>query len=124
MQGIKFIEVKGSCMMPLLCEKTLVAFKPATPSDIMPQDIAVFKIKGIYMVHRIISKFQIRGKLFFIHKGDTGKIPLVAPSCALVGKAILEHAYYRRPKRIRFILALKIMLIKFKLWAKLSTTRA
>jgi len=123
MQDIKFIEVKGNCMTPMLCEKMLVAFKPASFLDIVPQDIAVLKIKGVYMIHRIISKFQIRGERFFIHKGDLGKMPLLAPCYALVGKAILEQAHLYCPKRINFTLTLKVILIKLKLWLKLSVAR-
>jgi hypothetical protein len=75
------------------------------------------------MVHRIISKFRIRGEDFFIHKGDTGTMPLVAPSCALVGKAIVEAKHYNRAKKIYFMLSFKVILIKFKLWLKASIAR-
>jgi len=118
MQDIRFAEIKGCCMTPTLSEKALVAFKWADFSDIRPQDIAVFKIKSAYMVHRVIAKFRIRGEGFFIHKGDAARIPLVAPSCALVGKAILEQGERNRPQRIAPAVAFKIILLKFKLWLK------
>jgi hypothetical protein len=118
MPDIKFIKVKGSCMTPTLCDKTLVPFKAATFLDIAPEDIAVLKIKGEYMIHRIIDKIQIGRKRFFIHKGDATKILLVAPACVLVGKAILEQARLGYLRRADFPLVLKVALIKFKLWLK------
>lgn len=111
-------------MQPVLLEKTLVPFRPATFVDVAPEDIAVLKIKGVYMIHRIIDKFQISGKRFFIHKGDATKIPLVAPHSALVGKAILEQTHPDCLRRADFPLALKVALIKFKLWLKLLVARS
>ena len=106
-------------MEPFLSNKALIPFKPATFSDIVPEDIAIIKVRGVYLVHRVISKFRIGKRSFFIHKGDTGKIPLLAPSCALAGKAVLKKTRNNFPMRNKFVLSLKILLIKFKLWLKL-----
>lgn len=89
--------VKGNSMLPLLREGDIVFISTTPPEDIKPGDIVVFKgTKGNYIIHRVVEVVNIKGKYYYVTKGDNNQLPDVAefennrgvPYERIVGKVV------------------------------------
>lgn len=78
------LEVKGKSMLPLIKIGDQIEIEQV--KDIKIGDIIVFNTKNFPIVHRVIGKYKIKGKKFFVHKGDNSFIPGITKEDSIIGK--------------------------------------
>jgi len=75
-------------MQPFFKEGWSAKIMPMALEKIRCGDVVAFSSKGFIVVHRVIGKFQKRGRCFFLEKGDNNLIPKTIPADSLIGKVV------------------------------------
>lgn len=65
------IPVWGYCMSPFIRHGDVVIIKPMNEAEVSIGDIVVFLYRHRMFVHRLISKYQKKGKTVLLTKGDS-----------------------------------------------------
>lgn len=67
--------VKGKSMFPTLREGDVVFVTPSTTSDVRIGQIIVYQRGEIYVVHRVVDKFNRGGEVLLKTQGDNNPVP-------------------------------------------------
>jgi signal peptidase I len=67
--------VKGNSMLPTLKEGDVVFVIPSATSDVQIGQIIVYQRGDIYVVHRVVDKFNRGGEVLLKTQGDNNPVP-------------------------------------------------
>ena len=91
------IDIVGTSMQPILKDGFKAKVVPVHAKSVNYGDIVLFLRKKI-ICHRVIGKFNWRGKIYLIQSGDSAKIGGIIEEKELIGKVI--EAYDSEGKNI------------------------
>ncbi len=72
---IKVAVVEGISMEPTFHTGDMVVLRPASPSDIKVGDVVVYKSGSRYIIHRVISIYEVDDTYCYVIKGDNNPLP-------------------------------------------------
>lgn len=75
-------------MQPIFKEGWRAKVRPLDYEQVRYGDVVALSRHETIIVHRVIGKFQRKGRSFFLEKGDNTPIPKTTPADSLIGKVI------------------------------------
>ena len=96
---IKPVGIATGSMYPEIKVGDAVIIRGCTANDVGLQDVIEYQMENYTVIHRVISKYQKDGKMFFITKGDNNQDQDYNPVSEeqLIGKAIFKIPYIAIP---------------------------
>jgi signal peptidase I len=85
-QGTCWAEVISDSMQPAVRRGSRVLVERTEPDKIRFGDIIVFKKNNLLIVHRVIGKYNLAEKRFFVEKGDASLISSLVHSGDIIGR--------------------------------------
>jgi len=82
------LTLKGDSMQPVFEEGWKARVQPLDYEEIRYGDVVALSRRDIFIVHRVIGKFQRKGMYFFLEKGDNTPIPKTMPRDSIIGKVV------------------------------------
>lgn len=96
---IKPVAVATGSMEKTLMVGDIVILKKCSASDVNEGDIIQYQKGSVTIIHRVLSKYNEKGKIFFITKGDNNKAedPEPVSESQVLGKQIFSVKYLGLP---------------------------
>ncbi len=103
----------GNSMLPTIQTGAKLRFQELAPSQIYPGDIVLFSLGKKVFCHRIVGKYTVKKKLYFLERGDNpsyGKVRVLNAD-RIIGKVvrietkdkeILSEETFRISRRLYF----------------------
>lgn len=80
------LHTEGESMHPFIKSGEPITVVPVKIEDVGPGDIIIFNKYNSLIAHRILGKFEIGKRVFFVEKGDNGKVPRILKKGDILGK--------------------------------------
>jgi signal peptidase I len=86
--GKGWLRVITNSMEPLIKPGEMILIEKIQPQHVSFGDIIIFQVHDVFVAHRVIRKYLIDSRLFFLQKGDKGGHAMEIPEDWVIGRVI------------------------------------